>query len=477
MNALPSNRTWFRIHSFTGVVTGLMLFVICFSGTFAVVSHELDWLANPALRVAPQAQQASWGELAEAVEREYPDGQVLWISAPLYSVSTAMALVDFEGRGMLKIHVDPYTAEITGQSSFVDFQRFIRNFHMNLFGLGGFGIYLVSAFSITLLISLVAALFFYRRWWTRFFRFRTGRPRVVLSESHKTAGLWSLWFVALMALTGIWYLVEMTRLDFVDGKFSHAGTGPSAVHAVPEPETSAGPDGLPLDALIERIAEARPDLDIKMVGPAVSHPGALYVEGDAGHVLVRSRANFVHVDKADGRILYSQDAAELPLYWRWSETADPLHFGDFGGLWSKAIWFLFGLVLCGLIFTGTWLHASRLAASSGGQARHRWPGTWAAMAVTLLVLVASVRAGFGQAREAYGTTIDGVRELPSLTAGVQALIVGWVVLTLLLVAVWIVLLWRPRRNRAVPDAPPDLPALENRFDRRSRAGHTARGVR
>lgn len=450
MTAMLSNRDWFRVHSFTGVVTGLMLFLICFSGTWAVVSHELDWLANPDLRVQPGETRASWGELVDAVQAEYPEAEILWVRAPLYPVSTATALVDIDGGAMTKIHLDPYTAEVTGRSSFVDFQRFIRNFHMNLFSLGGFGIYLVSAFSVTLLVSLVAAMMFYRRWWTRFFRFRTGSGRVLLSESHKTAGLWSLWFLAVMAVTGIWYLFEIARLDFMDGKFSHAGFGASAIHEVPAPVVAEGAERLPLDALIERIRQARPDLEIKMVGPGISHAGAMYVEGDAGHVLVRSRANFVHVDASDGRTLYSQDVSDLPLYWRWSETADPLHFGDFGGLWSKAIWFVFGLALCGLILTGTWLHASRLAASRGGQARHRWPGTWAALVVTLLVLGASVHAGFDQACEVYGPTVDGVRQLPELTRGVQGLIVGWTVIMVSLILLWIALLWRPFRLVPTP---------------------------
>jgi uncharacterized iron-regulated membrane protein len=443
MSVSLSTRSWFRVHSFTGVITGMMLFVICFSGSWAVVSQELDWLVNPALRVTPGETRASWGELAAVVEKAYPGAELLWLEAPRHAAATATALIDAAEAGLTQVHLNPYTAEVTGQSSFVDFQRFLRNFHMSLFQLGGVGLYLVCAFSITLWLSLISALSFYRRWWTRGFRFRGG-GRALLSETHKLVGLWSLWFLALMALTGTWYLIEAARLDLGDGKFSHAGIGGSAVHRVPEPQTPAIGPPLPMDRLIALIRAARPELDIRLVGPGLSHAGALYVEGDAGHLLVRNRANFVHIDTASGEILYRQDATALPAYWRWSETADPLHFGDFGGLWSKLIWFVFGLLLSGLVFSGTWLHARRLAASRGGQARHRWPGTWAAITVTVLVLGASVDAGLGQAREAYGTTVDGLRQLPTLTPGVRGLILAWTGITIALIGLWIGLLWRAR---------------------------------
>jgi uncharacterized iron-regulated membrane protein len=37
---------------------------------------------------------------------------------------------------------------------------------------------------------------------------------------------------------------------------------------------------------------------------------------------------------------------------RFGAAVDPLHFGDFGGLVSKLVWFIFGLALTGLAITG-----------------------------------------------------------------------------------------------------------------------------
>jgi hypothetical protein len=121
--------------------------------------------------------------------------------------------------------------------------------------------------------------------------------------------------------------------------------------------------------------------------------------------------------------------------------ADPLHFGDFGGLVSKAIWFVFGLVLCGLVLTGTWLHAHRLASSAGGRARHRWPGTLAAILVSLIVLALSVPYGFAEA-QGYALQ-DGILGLADVKTGVAAVILGWIVVTLALVGAWVLLLWYP----------------------------------
>jgi len=423
-------RSWFRVHSFTGVITGLLLFVICWSGTIATLAHELDWLVTPAARTAEAHDAVNWETIMDGVEAGYPKAQVASLHAPRYSHSAAVAIITWPGEPRHRVFVHPEDGSIQGDANLFSVQRFFRSFHRRFFLPNPWGIYLVCLFSVTLMASVVAALTFYKRWWRRFFSFRPASGRRLWSELHKTSGLWGLWFALLMAVTGIWYGLEATNL-------------PHALFAAntdrPEPPAVERP--VSVKNLMNSAKRARPGLDIRSIYPPGSYFGdRLIARGQADDWLVRDRVNHVAL-AADGSVLATRSGEDLSAYAYWVNMADPLHFGDFGGLTSKSIWFVFGLVLCGLILSGTWLHAHRLATSAGGYARHRWPGTLAAIAVSLIVLAASVPYGL---EEAWGyATSDGPFGLPPLKTGVAAVILGWIGVTLAMLAAWTIILWRP----------------------------------
>lgn len=87
---------------------------------------------------------------------------------------------------------------------------------------------------------------------------------------------------------------------------------------------------------------------------------------------------------------------------RWVETADPLHFGNFAGLWSKIPYLLFGTAMSLLAATGMWLRWKRIrrmfqrGSVKAEQARRARMGGW--KWATASILVGSV--GFGGAQVA-----------------------------------------------------------------------------
>lgn len=112
------------------------------------------------------------------------------------------------------------------------------------------------------------------------------------------------------------------------------------------------------------------------VGEITEDNGVIFLGQDRAW-LVRDRANGVAIDGKSGRVLMTLDGRELTAHQRISEMADPLHFGTFGGLATKVIWFLFGTILTGMSVTGTIIYARRLAKSDKletSTARVAWSG-------------------------------------------------------------------------------------------------------
>jgi uncharacterized iron-regulated membrane protein len=348
-----TSRLWWRVHQWVGFKLSLFTSFIVLTGTLAVVSHEIDWLLQPSLRVAPTsvAGEPTWARIAHNAARHPGVASLEYMSAP-----TARAFAvrisyrsDDGSRGFL--HVHPTTGVIQGRAGFVDAQRVLRNLHRHLNLPNRIGIPIVASLSILLLISFATSFVIYKKWWRGFFRpVRVGNARRAWGDLHRLIGVWSLWFVLLIALTGLWYLVEQLGGD--------APALPVAKHEAGEVRKLEL--GVRLAAALATARAADPDLRIKGIRFPSDGSGAFVFEGQRSAWLVRPRANAAWVDAQNGKILLIADAATLNVHQRISEAADPLHFGTFGGYWTKLTWFIFGLALTALSVSGVAIYALRI---------------------------------------------------------------------------------------------------------------------
>jgi uncharacterized iron-regulated membrane protein len=415
-----TRRTWFRWHSWLGLTAGLLLFVICWSGTIAVFSREIDLALDPAHSASPRTDRIAWGAFERSIAAEHPEWWLFQMTASHGPGTTLEAWAMDAEDVTWRIDGDPATGAIVRTRTLFSVQRFFRSFHMALFVeawpiLGvPLGDWIVALLSLPLLASMATALVFYRRFRRGFVhvQWRKGR-KVLWSDVHKLAGVWSLWFVLAIGLTGLWYLAER-----------HLPPGPEP----PQAEASKDPGRLPIEELVARAQAAYPQLRINAVILRDFDRGTFEVHGQDGGALVRDRAARVWLDARSGAVLGVRRSSDLGAYQRWIETADPLHFGNFAGLWSKVPWFFFGLALSGLCLSGAYLQAKRQERRD--RAGYRAPIV-AAYAITIGCLLLAAAFGYREIMS-YGSGSAA----PAIPVGVTVFITAWTAATLAILTLW-----------------------------------------
>jgi uncharacterized iron-regulated membrane protein len=347
---------WWWVHHWLGLKLAIFMTFVLATGTLATLSNEIDWLIDPAQRVMPRDEPtASWGDWAAAVKAAAPDASIQYMTAPLDPWFAARAVIERPDGGLRIVYVNPWTSEVQGVHGWFNVQRFLRNTHRHLMMPVQIGVPIVCSMALVLLISMITGLVAYKKFWRGFGRLpqwrsgRVGEARRFTGDLHRFAGLWSIWFLVLIIVTSIWYLVEVLG--------SNAPPGPR-----PEVVTGAAqPVGPELDALIARAQAADPALRISDVSFPGDEGRGVMASGQAKAILVRERTNAVWIDPRDGTVLLTARGENLNLHQRISEAADPLHFGTFGGIVTKLIWFAFGVLMTGLSVTGVMIYSLRMA--------------------------------------------------------------------------------------------------------------------
>lgn len=386
---------WWRVHQWAGLQVSLFLSFVFVTGTLAVFSYEMDWLARPAMWAAPTPaeERVSWGEVGAAVEAYLPDAQMINLYAPLHPAATFDVIVNHEG-ATKHVYVHPRTGEVTGLGPWPGFQRFLRNTHRHLMLPVAIGVSIVSLAAVFLLVSLVTSFWVYKKWWRGFLRWPKGRTaRALTGDVHRIMGVWSIWFIVLMIVTGLWYFIEQW------GGAAPASNTPPA--ALAEQFADAPAPANPAEALDAGLAALGDQIPAYSVDTVRWMPGGRPVFEINGWtdraILVRQRANAVWIDASTGELLASVDPSALSLHTRIAEAADPLHFGTFGGYWTKTLWFVFGSAMSALSLTGVAIYALRIA--KAGREPARWaislkriwqamgPARWPALGIVTVPFV------------------------------------------------------------------------------------------
>lgn len=327
---------------------------VCLTGTIATVAHEIEWLYKPEVRAsAYEAGTEDWAAMWSAAQSAYPGATLTGIGSydrtHVTYFAKSVSARDASGEDFT-IYVDPGTNRVTGREYGRSLQDAMRALHYYLFVPRDVGFYLVTSLAFVLLASMITGLIVYKKFWRGFFtQPRLDRNlRTAMGDLHRLAGLWSLWFVAVISLTSIYYFFEWKWLDW---------ESETPQVAEPMPVTSA--TAQQIASWTQKAKVIKPGFRITAVYLPYSETDPAIVQGHWQAALVRERADAVYIDPLTSAIIGERSAHRMSAAERTVHTVDPLHFGTFGGLATKLLWMVFGLILTGMAISGAIIYVVR----------------------------------------------------------------------------------------------------------------------
>jgi uncharacterized iron-regulated membrane protein len=368
MSKKSRSKTWFLVHSWLALPIWFFVLIVCVTGTLAVLSQEIVWLANPSMRASQPADDAprlSYQQVIEAINKAEPQTVVQSISRPDGAHFALEARVSYPDGRSVVVYVNPYSGVIQGVAPEFNFQAFTRALHgwwLVPFTNGySWGWYLVSLLGLPLLASLVTGLVVYKRFWKGFIsptlRFRHG-ARIFWGDFHRLSGIWSIWFIAVISITGTWFLIEAMLFDNQISISTERIVPAMSREAVPLTADGTPAPRIDLDRALAIATQKIDGLEASFVSLPDNAYGHLEVGGRGWYPLMFQTAT---LDPYNGEMVTSRLISDRSALEFVTESMRPLHTGDFGGLWIKLIWAFFGLLLSMMVLSGLLIWTKRTA--------------------------------------------------------------------------------------------------------------------
>ncbi len=181
-------------------------------------------------------------------------------------------------------------------------------------------------------------------------------------DLHRATGFFVAGLLLVMAFTGFYFgfpLPVMTALAKLTG-----GDAAEVRQIFRRPKLSVieGAKRVSLDGLVQDTSKLLPPgTELSSISVPTRPTGVFTVTGTRpGNPVLRGRAG-AFVDQYSGQVLRSFDSREGSLGSQLVLMFGPIHFGLWGGIWSKALWFLLGFAPGTLFTTGFLMWWNRVA--------------------------------------------------------------------------------------------------------------------
>jgi uncharacterized iron-regulated membrane protein len=360
----------FKWHRYLGLVLGILIAIAGLTASMMIVMLDTEeFLIRQGIEeVVPQGERLSLEVLSDRA-KDAPIAQgystVTSISPytfpnrPLDSpVTVSLSKPDNEDDG-IDVILNPYTGKVLGQAPDRNIVETILNLHYTLLAgkAGGIIMGITGLLGLILMITGIALWSGWRKLATGFKVKWKGHLKRRNFGIHQVAGIFSGVFLSMALFTGFIYNFPDFTYPLIY-RLAFSPVPPEEFVSTPIPNKSTITLTEALDAINREIPEGIfTQIDIPQTATDVYRvrkkvPGDWYGNPTWGR-------SYAHVDQYSGKVLSAINITQASLGEKIANGMDILHFGLFGGIFGRILYFCVGLSPTILLVTGFTMYRLR----------------------------------------------------------------------------------------------------------------------
>lgn len=334
-------------HGAIGLTVGALLYLVCLTGTLAVLMHEIERWQQPGIDEFTD-YNANMIENSVAQYTQKADT----LPASLYVILPTDDLP--------RMHISD-----TDQEWYTDQQGnltappeegwlgLLLDMHIHLHMGETIGLVVVSCLAVMLVALIISGVMAHPKMFKEAFRLRLGGSRRLEQvDIHNRLSVWGLPFHLMMGITGAFFglvgiMGWLAAAAFFDGDrdamIDHVYGGDPVINAPVEP--------MNYEAALNHLAVHEPNAN-----PIYLVLHKLGTEQQFMEIAATLPGRFVYSEmyryQANGDFINHQQLSDGPIGRQLAYSVYRIHFGQFGGVWVKVAYVLLGLALTVVSVTG-----------------------------------------------------------------------------------------------------------------------------
>ena len=367
---VATQRTFRAVHTWTGLIAGMALFIAFYAGAISVFVHELyDWQQQGELVQADSLQQAQ--PLVDALLQQQPEashGFTLLLPGHHGPELSAYWYDNASGtQHKFKLSADNQLSQSPARADFVSF---IYDLHFTAGLPRTTGMYLFGLFCLLYGLALVSGVVIYTPVFLKdLFALRLGSSvKRLWQDAHNVVGILSLPFHILFAWSGAvltigFLMLAPFQFAVFDGKLLEILEPDFEVVPHVEPAALQKPL-IPVHELLTTAKTAMPELTVESMfyHDAGDLNGTVTLYGEIDSATVTHSAAVV-INTASGELIKTQTPNEFTPGTTFLRGIQNLHYGNFGDYPVKWLYFVLGMAGAFLFYSGNllWIESRRKA--------------------------------------------------------------------------------------------------------------------